>query len=202
MEARPTTTYADVRRLIRDGDNALFRNGGAIAATQVGDYTHVGKFRWLRDTRGKATVLMIGECREFFGGRIVTASSQIRKYPGRIDVYRPKCSQECAAKSADLVCRQAGHQYGWRSVLLALWLRCNLLRLIARLFGAGKIDTSDTTLSTWDDSKHCSQTVGWAERIAGKGEDFDPCPKVGDRFIQPIDLARGYHSILWEGLEL
>lgn len=202
MDDSHTTAYSDVRRLIRDGDNAMFRNGGAIAATQVGDYTHVGKFRWLRDTRGKATVLMIAECREFFGGRIVTASSQIKKYPGRIDVYRPKCSQGCAAESADIVCRQAGHQYGWRSVLLALWLRCNLLRLIARLFGFGKLDTTDMTPSQWGAPKHCSQTVGWAERISGKVEGFDPCPKVGDRFIQPIDLARGYHSILWEGLVL
>jgi len=143
---------------------------------------------------------LIAECREFFGGRIITASSQIEKYPGRIDVYRPKCSQECAAKSADIVCRQAGHQYGVWSVVLALWFRCNLIRIVAGWFGFGKIDTTDTTPSKWEDLKHCSQTVGWAERLAGKGEGFDPCPRRGDRFIEPNDLQRGYHAVLWEGL--
>lgn len=198
MAESPTTTYSDVRRLIRTGDNAMFRNGGLIGATQVDPYTHVGKFVWLRDTRGKQTVLMISEVKEFLGGRIVTASSQIGKYPGRIDVFRPKCSQECAAKSADLVCRQAGHQYGWRSVGLALMFRMNLVRLLTNW----QPDTTATTPSQWSDPKHCSQTVGWAERIAGKGEGFDPCPRRGDRFIEPNDLQRGYHELMWEGLVL
>ncbi len=192
-----TTRYQHIRGLVRDGDNAMFRNGGA-QQIEAGPntYTHIGKCIWLRGEQGHEDTLMIAEQREFRGGRIVTLSSQIDKYPGKIDIWRPNCGARIARKSALLVARQAGHEYGWGSVWRAIVMKFSLLRL---LFGYMP-DTTDESLSSWDELKHCSQTVCWAERLAGKKDGYDPAPRIGDKWCLPNDLANASHTLMWEGL--
>jgi hypothetical protein len=193
------TKYHHCRDLIRDGDLALFRNGG-IQSLLAGPstYTHVGKlFFWVNPWDGERT-LYLAEQREFRGGRIVTLSSQVRRFPGKIDIWRPNCGARVACKSAQMVGRQAGHDYGYGSVWRAFVMKLSLLRLVIGYMP----DTTDETASTWDELKHCSQTVCWAERVAGRKEGFNPAPRIGDKWCLPNDLANASHTKMWEGLVL
>jgi hypothetical protein len=197
MRNQPTTSYAKARKLIRDGDNAMFRNGGLIARVSDGPYTHAAKCLWLRDILGQKTELLIAESREGYGGRIVTLSSQVRLYPGRIDIFRPTCKTEVAAWSAHLVARQAGHDYGWGSIRLAFFKRLMLWRLLT----GAHFHTEGTELSPWNEPKHCAQAVCWGERSAAKRlqPGWEPTHKH-DRDTEPNDLAGGTHKLVYHGL--
>lgn len=184
-----TTAYESVRASIRTGDLGLVRNGGAIAATQDGPWTHAFKCYKIDGT------LFAVEVREFFGGRIVTLSSQIRAYQGRIDIFRPTCSRELAELSTRFLARHAGHVYGWRSVARAFAMRANLVRLLIDW----NPDTTDTTPSDWYEPKDCSQAVIWADRMAAldRCQLWDPVPRLGDRYVTPTHLG---HSAAYDGL--
>lgn len=192
-----TEKYTRVRLLIQDGDNAMLRNGGLIDRLSDGPYTHVGKCLWLRDETGKRKVLMIAELREGRGGQMLTLSSQVARFPGRIDIFRPLCSPDAAALSAEYVARMAGHDYGWGSIRLACFKRLTLLRLVTGL----KFHTPGTDLSPWKEPKHCSQAVCWGERAAARKfkEDWEPTEK-NDRDCEPNDLDNTEHKMLFQGL--
>lgn len=192
-----TEKYKRVRRLIKDGDLAMVRNGGLIARLSDGDYTHVGKCIWIRDALGNPKVLMIAELREGRGGQILTLSSQVARFPGKIDIFRPLCSPDCAALSADYVARMAGHDYGWGAIRLACYKRLTLLRLVT----GWKFRTDGTELSPWAEPKHCSQAVCWGERAAARkiDPDWEPTHK-NDRDCEPNDLANTEHQKLFQGL--
>lgn len=203
--------YRQARPYIRTGDVALLRNRGPIEATSQGPWTHAAVCWWADST------LWLAEVREFHGGRIVTFSSQVRDYPGRWDVFRPRCHPTAAIAAAQMIARQAGHPYGWRAVARALALRLPVCRLAARgsvhayqlarqqappqlvaLDAWLNPDTSDTTApSAWDEPKHCSQTVAWGFRLVGE----DLVPRKHDRYIEPADLGHSAALTLkFEGL--
>ena len=80
MDFHPAV-YADVRDKIRDSDLLLFRRHGLISIFGRGTHSHAAKAIWW----GK--VLCCVEVRQWHGGRAVTLSSQVRRFPGVIDVY-------------------------------------------------------------------------------------------------------------------
>lgn len=192
-----TESYRRIRHLIKDGDNAMLRNGGLVARLSDGDYTHVGKCLWLRDPHGNPTVLMIAELREGRGGQILTLSSQVTRFPGKIDIFRPLCSPAAAAYSAEFVAKMAGHDYGWSNIRLACFKRLTLLRLVTGM----KFHTPGTELSKWGEPKHCSQAVCWGERAAARrlAEDWEPTTKH-DRDCEPNDLDNTEHKKFFQGL--
>jgi len=188
--------YQGVRLNIRDGDIAGFRNGGVVEL--AGCWTHIAMCLWVKQT------LMLAECREWHGGRMVTLSSQVTRCPGRIDIFQPSCERNVAAYAAELVARQAGHDYGWGSIRIAA---------LKRLFFLGRrtrMACRDTTPSKWSDPKHCSQTVVWAFRKTAKraGSDYFPCEGMADKCVEPTPLVEsvdsrgvGHFRLVFEGLK-
>ena len=184
------TVYQSIRDDVRDGDVALFRGGGLIARISDGPYTHAATCLWVRDT------LLLAEYREWHGGRIVTLSSQITKYPGAIDLYRPTCNRPLARYAAELMARQAGHEYGWRNIKLAALRRLVLFRFLT----GWKPQCRDTTPSKWSEPKICSQAVVWSLRKSAKhyGSSWFPCEGLSDKCIEPQTIADDMgHFRLW-----
>jgi hypothetical protein len=184
MDPRQVTRYSTARAQIRDGDDALFRNGGLIRGTGQGQCTHAAKCFWYGST------LLLAEMREWYGGRIITLSSQVRKYPGRIDIYRPKCSPHAAHRSAELLARMAGHEYPWFNIVRLGVSRLPLVRL-----ATGWNPNLDMAPTPFGAAMHCSQAVVWVERAEGKNEGFIPVPNKPDRLVAPEDIEfSGLHE--------
>jgi len=169
--------YREVRGQIANGDLLLFRRRGLIALAGRGVHSHAAKAaRWEED-------LFCLEIREWFGGRAVTLSSQVERFPGRIDVYevnpRRRWRDYDRAGAVRFMRRLTGGDYGWRNLVSAALLHLPGIRLLARC------DTDDRHLSRRP--PFCSQAVAMAERLGG---GVDPVPHLADRFTEPADLAR------------
>lgn len=177
--------YDDVRHEIWNGDLLLFRKrrvgflDAMIAIAGRGVHSHAAKAAWWKDD------LFCLEVREFHGGRAVTLSSQVRKYPGRIDVFRPNPQNRWphydAARSLEIMRRFAGMDYGYGNVLWTALTHMPLLRVFVRPA------VNDEKTCDFRSPPFCSEAVAAAERIGG---GVDPIPHLADRFSEPADLAR------------
>ncbi len=193
------TTYADIRADLRSGDILLFANQGWISNVGRSEYSHAEMVVRHKGPGSRETVLTAG-VREFQGGRIKTLSSQVRDYPGKIDVYRATCSQAVAALAADFAVRQAGHAYSYAGILKLGLLHAPILRQVFRWFP----DITNMNPTAWDAPKFCSQLVVWCYRAAVKGfrQDWELVNGLADWAVEPGDLRRGSVQQLWRGLEL
>jgi hypothetical protein len=172
----------DARARLLDGDLLLFRRrrlslGALIAIAGRGVHSHAAKVAWWGDEP------FCCEVREWYGGRAVTLESQVRKYPGCIDVFRtnpkfrwPHYNRLAAVR---FMRQLAGCDYGYTSVVAASLLHWPLARLVVR--------------PVLDDEHYekrppfCSQAVVMADRMAG---GVDPVPYLADRLTEPADLAQ------------
>jgi len=178
------TGYENIRHKILDGDLLLFRKSrfgflsAAIATAGRGVHSHAGKAAWWRNN------LFCLEVREFYGGRAVTLSSQVKKYPGRIDVFRPNADGQWRyydpENSLEVMRRLAGSNYGYVNVKITALTHLPLIRWFV------KPDKNDDNDHGRKRPPFCSQAVVMAERAAG----VDPVPNLSDRFTEPSDLAR------------
>ena len=166
---------------IRDGDLLLFRGSGCIARL-IGlagrsEYTHAGRAVWW----GKD--LFCCEVRELKGGRAVTLESQVRRFPGAIDVFEVNPSARWRdfnrRGAVRFMRRLAGCDYGYRGVLLAALRHVPLWRFLVRP------DSDDQRVA--EQPPFCSQACAMADRVAG---GVDPVPHLADRLTEPADLAR------------
>ena len=73
--------FREAASRVRDGDLLLFRRRNLIAIAGRGEHAHAAKAAWWGDD------LFCLEVREWHGGRAVTLSSQVQKFPGRVDVF-------------------------------------------------------------------------------------------------------------------
>jgi hypothetical protein len=166
---------------IRDGDLLLFRGRGCIArligVAGRSEYTHAGRAVWW----GKD--LFCCEVRELKGGRAVTLESQVRRFPGAIDVFEANPSarwREFDRRGAVRFMRRlAGCDYGYRGVLLAALRHVPLWRFLVRP------DSDDQRIA--EQPPFCSQACAMADRVGG---GVDPVPHLADRLTEPADLAR------------
>ncbi len=168
---------AAARQVVRDGDLLLFRRRGLISIAGRGDHSHAAKAAWWnRD-------LFCLEVREWHGGRAVTLASQVRRLPGRIDVFQANPADrwpEYDRAAATRVMRQwAGCAYGYRNAAAAALLHLPVLRLWARA------DVYDGQAQ--DRPPFCSQACAIADRAGG---GVDPVPHLADQLTLPADLAR------------
>lgn len=174
---RQLVHYGDARDRIADGDLLLFRRRGLISIAGRGDHSHAAKAaRWEDD-------LFCLEIRELVGGRAVTLSSQVKRWPGRIDVYEVnpdnRWPQYDRNGSLRFMRRLAGCDYGYRGLAAAALLHLPLVRFFV------KADVDDTT----HDKRppFCSHACAMADRIGG---GVDPVNHLADRLTEPADLAR------------
>ena len=129
----------EVQDQIKDGDLLLFRRRGVISVAGRGDHSHAAMAaHWEND-------LFCLEVRELLGGRAVTMDSQVRQYPGRIDVYEANPENRWPEFDRCQTVRQmrrfAGCSYGWVNLLCASLVHLPWIRLLIK-------PTQTTTLST------------------------------------------------------
>ncbi len=177
--------YASVRQEIWNGDLLLFRKrrfgfmDAMIAVAGRGVYSHAAKAAWWKND------LFCIEVREWHGGRAVTLSSQVKRYPERIDVYRPNANNRWPSyspeRSLEIMRRFAGGDYGYGNVLAAAMTHLPCFRFFMRP------DRNDNAPIMMKRPPFCSEAVAMAERIGG---NVDPIPQLADRFAEPSDLAR------------
>jgi hypothetical protein len=169
--------YLAARHQVRDGDLLLFRRRGLISIAGRGDHSHAAKAAWWEDD------LFCLEVREWHGGRAVTLSSQVARYPGHIDVYQTNPDERWPeydrAKATRVMRRLAGCDYGYRGVAAAALLHLPLVRLLAHA------DVRDAR--TDGRPPFCSQACAMSDRIGG---GVDPVTHLADHMTLPADLAR------------
>lgn len=175
-------SLAEAHPRLFDGDLLLFRRrrfslGSLIAIAGRGVHSHAAKLSWWGDEP------FCCEVREWYGGRAVTLASQVRRYAGRIDVFRtnpklrwPEYDRIAAVR---YMRRLAGCDYGYAGVAAASLLHLPGVRLFA------KPCVDDAHLAARP--PFCSQAVVMAERLAG---GVDPVPHLADRLTEPSDLAQ------------
>jgi hypothetical protein len=165
------------RDAIRDGDLLLFRRRGLIAIAGRGVHSHAAKAAWWGDD------LFCLEVREWYGGRAVTLASQVRRCPGRIDVYRTNPDDRWPvydrSRATVTMRRLAGCDYGYTAVLAAAMLHLPLVRMAVRA------EVEDSAIDRRP--PFCSQACAMVDRVGG---GVDPVPHLADRLTEPADLAR------------
>ena len=202
VETRPVC-YRQVRRQIRDADLLLFRRRGVaqvggrggvpgllrlgcligglpsllIAIAGRGQHSHAAKAAWWGED------LFCVEIRGLSGGRAVTLSSQVRRYPGKIDVYQanPKhrWPEYDRAGASRYMRRMCGCDYGYRGLAAAALLHLPVVRWFV------KPDVDDAAVD--HRPPFCSHACVMADRLGG---GVDPVEHLADRLTEPADLAR------------
>jgi len=167
---------------IHDADLLLFRRRGLISIAGRGEHSHAAKAAWWDGD------LFVLEVTGVHGGRATTLSSQVRRRPGRIDVYRANAGARWPeydrAGAVRFMRRLCGCEYGYAGLLGAALLHLPIVRLFV------KPSLDDTSLTRRP--PFCSQAVVMADRLGG---GVDPVPMLADRLTEPADLAR---SVFYE----
>lgn len=180
-ERRSHVRLSEVARKIGSGDLLLFRGRGLISrligTAGRSEYTHAAKAIWWGDE------LFCCEVRELKGGRAVTLASQVRRYPGQIDVFQVDPEVRWPDYDFDgangLMRRLAGCDYGYVGLLKAAVLHVPFWRFLVRP------ELDDTNVD--DHPPFCSHACAMADRLGG---GVDPVPHLADRITEPGDLAR------------
>jgi hypothetical protein len=166
---------------IGSGDLLLFRGSGLISRL-IGTagrsrYTHAAKAIWWND------ILFCCEVRELRGGRAVTLESQVRRFPGQIDVFHVDPEVRWPEYDFDranrFMLQLTGCDYGYAGLLKAAVLHVPLWRLLV------KPELNDASIA--DHPPFCSHACAMADRLGG---GVDPVPHLADRITEPGDLAR------------
>jgi len=169
--------YPEVRELIRDGDLLLFRRRGLISIAGRGRHSHAAKAAWWDGD------LFLLEVIERHGGRAVTLSSQVRRWPGRYDVFETNPDDRWPrydrAGATRLMKRLCGCDYGYAGVAVAALLHLPVVRCFVR----PEVDDRATDRRP----PFCSHACAMADRLGG---GVDPVEHLADRLTEPADLAR------------
>jgi hypothetical protein len=173
----------DARRLVSDGDLLLFRRRSLISIAGRGIHSHAAKAAWWGDD------LFCLEVREWHGGRAVTLESQVRRRPGRIDLFRANPNNRWPeydrARATILMRRLAGCDYGYAAVLAAAMLHLPFVRMAVRAEVEDEADHASHGARRRP--PFCSQACAMVDRVGG---GVDPVPHLADRLTEPADLAR------------
>jgi len=175
--AHQVVLYGDVRDQIRDADLLLFRRRSLISVAGRGEHSHAAKAAWWGPD------LFLLETRALTGNRAVTLSSQVRRYPGRIDVYQvnpdDRWPEYDRAGATRFMRRLAGMDYGYVGLFVAALYHVPFVRLLVRPEMDDKAVDSRPPF--------CSHACAMSDRLGG---GIDPVPRLADRFTEPADLAR------------
>ena len=145
--------YADVRAHIPESALLLYRacdwRGRWISGGGRSRYSHAAKACWW------GADLFVCEVIEWYGGRAVTLSSQVARYPRRIDVYDPapngRWPEYDAEGSSEFMRRLCGCPYGWGGIFTAACLH---------LPGVRQLIDVEAEEENWDRRPpFCSQAV-------------------------------------------
>lgn len=195
-----TTHYQAIRHELRDGDVLLYANGGLLG--RLYKYTHAELVRvsYLKDGRLGGV-----ECtgfREWQGARTLSLSSQVAKYPGKIDVFRACYDDATCEGAAKLLARQAGKKYASWVIVVSFFWHCMLLRFLTG-WKPGP-DDSDEEPNKWSAAKVCSSSIVWAYRrwMGKKRQSEWPCRHLPIWRCWPQSIAddTAFFALVYEGL--
>lgn len=182
-DQRRTQELANAAALIETGYLLLFRGKGWVSyfLRQAGrsQYSHAAMAGWMGGN------LWCVESREFVGGRAVTLESQVRNYPGDIDVYKPTLiGMEGRLQAFQLMTLRTGCKYNYRGIFRAAGVHAVVSRLVceANTDDGSSSDTFDPTRPVF-----CSEAVAEAYRLGAKA---DAVPNLIDSETEPADLGR------------
>lgn len=216
-----TTSYSKIRNELRSGDFGLVRASESaisqyIAGKGRSDKSHALLLAW---RHADQSTLLVAESREGRGGQVLTLASQVARFPGQIDIYRPKapCPRILSERAATIAVNWSGRGYSYPGIW-RIWLADKpWLRTIAEqaydLAGVqNPFPIREVVPSPWEEPKICSQLCVWAYRKA-KSElfyslspeelGFEIVPNLNDRFIEPGDIDRsGALELVAKGLVL
>lgn len=174
---RTLAPYREVRDQIRDGDLLLFRRRGLISIAGRGEHSHAAKAAWWGED------LFCLEVLQGTGGRAVTLSSQVARWPGRYDLYQANPEDRWPhydrAAATRLMRRLCGCDYGYWGVATAALLHLPLVRWFLRP------EVDDRAVDRRP--PFCSHACAMADRLGG---GVDPVNHLADRLTEPADLAR------------
>ena len=178
---RCLVSLADAASAIRDGDLLLFRGRGVvsrlISVAGRSEYTHAARAAWW------GASLFCLEVRELKGGRAVTLASQVRRFPGAIDVFEVNPQRRWRnydrAGAVQFMRQLAGCDYGYWGVGQAALRHLPLWRFLL------SPESDDNRMG--NQPPFCSHACAAADRIGG---GVDPVPHLSDRLTEPGDLAR------------
>lgn len=197
------TRYSAARKDLRSGDVGLVRTGNYLARSGRSEYSHAFLLAWRNSDQ---STLLVAESREGRGGQLLTLSSQVRAYPGQIDIYRADgAARILRERAATIAVNWAGKRYGYPNIA-KIWLaKRPWLRAIAEEYYCARgwqnpFVLEETIPSPWHEPKVCSQLCCWAyrqakyelfHRLKPEWRAFDLAPNLNDRFVEPGDLHRG-----------
>lgn len=170
---------------LRDADVLLYRPGPwlsswLIAAGGRGRWSHAALAWTPRCHNPPARPRLLIESREWMGLRAVALEGQVRRHPGRIEVFRmPLLSIHQARGACRWLLGQTGREYGWTNMARAALVHLPFVRLVVRP------ETDDAHFDRRP--PFCSQAVAMAYRL---GAGVDLVPRLADRLTEPADLAR------------
>lgn len=211
------TRYSDVRDALRSGDVGLVRTENYIARKGRSDKSHAFLLAW---RHADQSTLLVAESREGRGGQVLTLKSQIARFPGQIDIYRPRdpCPRILAERAATLAVNWSGRGYGYPN-LWRIWLAHQpwLRTLAEHAYDLARVRNPfgpirEVVASPWEEPKICSQLVAWSyrwaktelfHRLTPVQREFELVPNLNDRFVEPGDLDRsGSLQLIAKGLVL
>jgi hypothetical protein len=166
----PKTRFA-----IQDSDLLLFRRRNLISIAGRGEHSHAAKAAWWDGD------LFCLEVREWHGGRAVTLESQVKKFPGRIEVFQANqtrhrgYNRDKALHAMRLMC---GERYGYWHIVRAALAHLPFVRLFTYT------PTNDKELPK--SPPFCSEACSIADAAGG----VDPVPHLAHRVTEPADLRR------------
>lgn len=215
MTAKRLTLF-QASKVMRDADLLLFRGegtlAGAIQHSGRSPFSHAAKLSYSKNH------WEVCEMRELKGGRIVTLLSQVKEFPGLIDVYRanaiglPEMTHVDARNAgfrrgeyydrygADAKMRQfAGMKYGYWAVAKTWLAKSPLLWTVATIarwfptcrWAAAALKKLAPEVTNDNEMSEHPVYCSAACAIADRlGGGVDPVPHLADAFVEPGDLAR------------
>jgi hypothetical protein len=177
MPSQQFKTLSEVSADIWNADLILFRSKGLVSREirrlGRGAHSHAAKA-----TRC-AEILFCAEVREWYGGRLVTLESQVRQFPGQLDVFRTNPDNLVAAYDREAANKMmiafAGQKYGYLDILATF--------AVHHLFRPANMDDDYVSKRP----PYCSAACAIADRVGG---GVDPVPYLADNETEPSDLAR------------
>lgn len=174
--------YRAARRLIRGADVLLYADvpfwrGGKwysslIQRASRSRYSHAGMAAW-------AGYRLLALQTTGFGPRRPALSTAVRRYPGKIDVYRirPEIAFDADGAVREML-RIVKRPYGWWALSQTALIHLAGVRFIAR------VDENDHAETMYP--PYCSAAVAQAYRRGG----IDLVPNLADQYTEPGNLAR------------
>lgn len=226
---KPTTDYEDARHLVRSGDMAVFNREGLISMMGRCGASHIGTLLWREADQDSLSIAESRE--GYGGRVVsLKHQVELHPGCIDIYTPNDDCPETLRERAATVAYNWAGYGYAYPVIGEMSLVHMPFAYWLARTCFRYDPDFENLLPSEWHAPKVCSQMHAWAYRwakleLAGLLEyieskpiakldvsellrwraclasGWDPCPNMGDRWIEPADLVRsGSYRCIAKGL--